>query len=82
MAPELMKCESYDTTADWWSYGCIIYEMLYGKTPFHDPEKKVTNIMHKVRNNEVEFPNVVKCSDEAKDIIKQLLIKDPSKRLG
>ena len=25
---------SYDFTVDWWSFGCLVYEFVYGKCPF------------------------------------------------
>jgi len=36
MAPEVVKLDDYNETVDWWSYGCIIYEMLTGQSPFRD----------------------------------------------
>ena len=35
-APELLKGEAYNKTADWWAVGIIMYEMLTGVLPFHN----------------------------------------------
>ena len=34
IAPEVLKGEGYDETVDWWSLGCILYELFTGVTPF------------------------------------------------
>ena len=34
MAPEVLKCEKYNASADIWSLGCIWYELIAGRKPF------------------------------------------------
>jgi serine/threonine protein kinase len=34
VAPEVIRKEKYDTTADWWSFGHVIYEMLFKEAGF------------------------------------------------
>ena len=34
MAPEFYTDTGYNTSVDFWAIGCILYEMVFGKTPF------------------------------------------------
>lgn len=52
--------------------------MLTGLPPFYDKSRK--EIFHKIKHKEPSF--YAFHSEEAKDLIKKLLQKDPSKRLG
>ncbi|PIO12910.1 hypothetical protein AB205_0058380, partial [Aquarana catesbeiana] len=57
MAPEVLSYERYDTTADFFSLGEIIYEMALGKRPFLTGSEKDTNdIKSKVMNNKPDYP--------------------------
>jgi protein-serine/threonine kinase len=38
MAPEVVQGVNYDGRCDWWSVGIILYECLYGHTPFLSDE--------------------------------------------
>lgn len=38
MAPEVVKGEKYDARCDWWSVAIILYECIYGHTPFLSDE--------------------------------------------
>jgi len=42
MAPEVFLQEGYDESADWWSVGAILFEMLVGYAPFYDEAKENT----------------------------------------
>ena len=78
LAPEVLLKKGYDKSVDWWSLGCVMYEMLTGKLPF--AIKRGIKLNSKIYEKGVVFPkNLTK---EAKDLIQNLLVVDPSKRLG
>ena len=39
MAPEILKGQGYDRNIDWWAVGVLIYETMFGVTPFFNPNK-------------------------------------------
>lgn len=78
MAPEVIKGESYDFSVDWWSLGCVAYDMLTGGPPFtgHTNEKIMDKIVHSKKF--LKFPFYL--SLDAKDFLRKLLQPNPQKR--
>ena len=52
--------------------------MLFGKPPYETPNVKQT--YKRIKCNEYQFPDIP-CSDEARDLIENILVLDPTKRL-
>jgi serine/threonine kinase 38 len=80
IAPEVLLKKGYGIECDWWSVGVIMFEMLYGFPPFYAEDP--TQTCHKIiRWKEfLEFPEDIKVSSEAIDLIKRLLT-DPKERI-
>ncbi|KAL7750187.1 serine/threonine protein kinase, AGC [Sorochytrium milnesiophthora] len=81
IAPEVIKGQGHSAAVDWWTLGILMYEMLYGTTPFKAKNRNqtFTNILRK----EVAFPSSPhSVSSAAKSIMRKLLIKNEYKRLG
>ena len=78
LAPEVLLRKGYDKAVDWWSLGCIMYEMLTGKLPF--PFKRGVKLSIKTYEKKINFPS--KITENAKDLIQKLLVVNPNDRLG
>lgn len=39
-APEMIKKAGHDSAVDWWAVGILIFEMLFGTTPFFSRNKR------------------------------------------
>jgi len=80
IAPEILENkDGHSYEVDVWSVGVIIYTMLVGKPPFETPDVKTT--YQKIKANSYSFPDHVPLSDPAKNLIRQILLRDPTKRL-
>jgi len=42
-APEVIDNEKYTFSPDWFSFGCLIYEMIEGQAPFRARKEKVSD---------------------------------------
>lgn len=78
MAPELLRHQPYGKVVDWWSYGILLFEMLTGRTPFVDRNRR--QMFKNIMQSEVIYPSYI--SPVARSLISKLLNRDPGKRLG
>lgn len=80
MAPEVIKGEPYDYSVDWWSLGCVAFDLLTGSPPFTGNNNK--KIIEKILSSKktLKFPFYL--SLDAKDFLKKLLQANPEKRFN
>nr|AML78048.1 putative LOV domain-containing protein [Cercidiphyllum japonicum] len=80
IAPEIITGAGHSSAIDWWALGILLYEMLYGRTPFRGKNRQKTfaNILHK----DLTFPSSIPVSLAARQLIHALLNRDPASRLG
>ena len=57
MAPEVILGQPYDGRCDWWSIGIILYECLYGRTPFYCENRQKTKESIVQHRANLHFPN-------------------------
>ncbi|XP_048677721.1 G protein-coupled receptor kinase 3 isoform X5 [Lepidochelys kempii] len=82
MAPEvLQKGTAYDSSADWFSLGCMLFKLLRGHSPFRQHKTKDKHEIDRMTLTvNVELPDSF--SPELKSLLEGLLQRDVSKRLG
>ncbi|XP_016436377.1 phototropin-1 [Nicotiana tabacum] len=80
IAPEIITGAGHTSAVDWWALGILLYEMLYGYTPFRGKtrQKTFSNILHK----DLKFPGSIQVSLQGKQFMYRLLHRDPKNRLG
>ncbi|CAG9318341.1 unnamed protein product [Blepharisma stoltei] len=77
MAPEVIRKQAYSYSADWWSFGILVYELFHGYTPFKGETSAET--YENILEGEISFSRV---DIVAENFIRSLLNPDPKLRLG
>uniref|UniRef100_A0A3Q3F7F3 Protein kinase C n=1 Tax=Kryptolebias marmoratus TaxID=37003 RepID=A0A3Q3F7F3_KRYMA len=78
IAPEILLGQKYTFSVDWWSFGVLVYEMLIGQSPFQGDSED--QLFESIRSDTPHYPRWI--SKEAKSMLEQLFVRDPTKRLG
>jgi serine/threonine protein kinase len=78
LAPEILNRQGHGRAVDWWSLGALLYEMLTGLPPFYCQDRE--RLFEKIRRAELQYP--ASLSSDAKHLLRGLLTKDPTRRLG
>jgi serine/threonine protein kinase len=78
MAPEILLEKPYTRAVDWWAFGVLLYEMISGQAPFKGDDEE--DIFEAILEDDVRYPPTM--SREGVDLLKRLLCKDPTRRLG
>ncbi|KAJ8600544.1 hypothetical protein CTAYLR_007925 [Chrysophaeum taylorii] len=77
IAPEVIAGSGHGKPVDYWSFGCVLFEMLSGRTPFARKPGAAPNhvlLFKAIKSSEVQFPDDI--DPNAKDLVAALLAKD------
>ena len=80
LAPEVLNRKGYCQSCDWWSFGCLIHEMLTGETPFLKYCTSEESLFNAIISKEPNLKSPY-LSTPARDLLSKLLHKNPKKRL-
>mmetsp|Transcript_81961 Transcript_81961/g.265538 ORF Transcript_81961/g.265538 Transcript_81961/m.265538 type:complete len:1106 (+) Transcript_81961:97-3414(+) len=81
IAPELIHGRGYGLEVDIWALGVMMYELVCGSLPFGDSGGDEQSILTSILDDSLKFPS--RYVDMAgKRLMKDLLVKNPKKRLG
>ncbi|XP_043552049.1 ribosomal protein S6 kinase alpha-2 isoform X2 [Chiloscyllium plagiosum] len=78
MAPEVVNRRGHAQSADWWSFGVLMFEMLTGSLPFQGKDRKET--MALILKAKLGMPQFL--SPEAQSLLRALFKRNPCNRLG
>lgn len=77
LPPEMIEGKDHDSNVDVWSLGVLMYEFLVGSPPFE--AQGHTETYRRISKVDLKFPSFL--SEDAKDLMSRLLVKDPKQRL-
>ncbi|XP_017780580.1 PREDICTED: phosphorylase b kinase gamma catalytic chain, skeletal muscle/heart isoform isoform X2 [Nicrophorus vespilloides] len=88
LAPETLKCNMYDdapgysSEVDIWACGVIMYTLLVGCPPFWNRKQMI--MLRNIMEGKYSFssPEWADVTEPPKDLIRRLLVVDPSKRIS
>ncbi|XP_023689926.1 ribosomal protein S6 kinase alpha-6 isoform X2 [Paramormyrops kingsleyae] len=78
MAPEVVNRRGHTQSADWWSLGVLMFEMLTGTLPFQGKDRSET--MNMILKAKLGMPQFL--SSEAQSLLRMLFKRNPANRLG
>lgn len=82
LAPEVILATGYTTSADIWAAGVLLFEMMVGYSPFAPDNPSQVKLCKRIVGTPVVRPNDAGLSDAAWNLIRGMLEREVSERLG
>jgi serine/threonine protein kinase len=79
LAPEVFAGRVPSYAADIWAFGVTLFVMVYGRLPFRGAS--YWTVKHNVLNDALVFPPAAPQTQPWAELIAQLLVKDPQRRI-
>jgi len=80
ISPDVLSGKPYlGKPSDMWALGVVLYTMLYGQFPFYDNVPQ--ELFNKIKAADYSIPEDGRVSEDTRQLIRRLLVTDPSKRL-
>ncbi|KAG7719826.1 hypothetical protein KL933_001534 [Ogataea haglerorum] len=76
-SPEVVRGDEYGVKTDWWSLGCVMFDLLTGSPPFTGNNHKT--IIERILKQKPKYPFYL--TSDARDLLAKLLNKNSQKRL-
>lgn len=78
LAPEMLRRQGHGKPVDWYLLGVLFYEMIIGFPPYFSTNRD--QMFYNIQKGKLKIPTSL--SSDARSLLKELLNRDPSKRLG
>lgn len=76
LPPEMLLGYMHSVSVDFYTLGCLLYEMVVGFPPFHSPNKR--DLDKRIMNGLIRFPNDI--DPDTENLIEWLLARHPGDR--
>jgi len=80
ISPEMLQGHSYSYSVDVWQFGCFVFELFTGCSPFYHPRWTKQQLRSLIKRCAFRFP--LRFPLRAKWLVKNILTTEPNSRLG
>jgi serine/threonine protein kinase len=80
LAPEVILGKGHGYAVDYWSYGVLLYELLFGASPFNKYGETTMQLFKRTLKVNYTFP--LSTDENCENLIKRLLVSRAADRIG